>query len=125
MRIPAVFLVATVSLQAHAAPDERVRGEIEYLLTYLEISGCKFFRNGNWYDSSRARQHIERKYVWLLKRDMVASTEQFIEHAASQSSLSGQPYQVRCAQNQSVPSAEWLTEVLTHHRNAGSVSVPE
>ncbi len=70
---------------ATAAPDETARREIEYLLTRLETSGCEFFRNGDWYDAASARRHIERKYAWLVKRDLVSSAEQFIERAATES----------------------------------------
>ena len=102
---------------ATAAPDETVRREIEYLLTRLGTSGCEFFRNGGWHDAERARRHIERKYAWLVKRDLVASAEQFIERAATQSSRSGEPYLVRCPDQAAVPSAVWLQEELAKHRN--------
>ncbi len=50
-----------------------------------------FQRNGSWYDGSDARAHLQRKYDYLLKKGMVDSAEQFIERAASQSSMSGNP----------------------------------
>jgi len=109
-------------LPAAASPDETVRGEIEHLLTHLETSGCEFFRNGDWHEAGRARRHIERKYAWLVKRDLVASTEQFIERAATESSRSGEAYLVRCAQSESVPSADWMTDALTRLRGDAAAS---
>ncbi|KPK27363.1 MAG: hypothetical protein AMJ66_11135 [Betaproteobacteria bacterium SG8_40] len=109
-------------LPAAGAPDEVSQHEIRYLLTQLETSGCEFFRNGDWYDARRARQHIQRKYAWLVKRDLVASTEQFIERAASGSSRSGEPYLVRCEQGEAMPSADWLTNELTRLRNDAAAS---
>ncbi len=106
---------------AGAAADETARSEIEYLLTRLGTSGCEFFRNGDWYDAERARQHIERKYAWLLKRDLVSSAEQFIERAATQSSRSGEPYLIRCPDRSAVPSAVWLNEELAKYRNGHGV----
>ena len=111
-------VIAGTSLQADASLEDAARAEIEYLLDRLGSSGCEFFRNGDWYDASRARQHIERKYNWLVKRDLVASAEQFIERAATESSRSGESYLVRCAQSEPVPSAHWLTDALMQHRNA-------
>jgi len=61
------------------------------LLRRLEASGCEFNRNGNWYPAAEAESHLLRKLNYLQDRDMVQTTEQFIELAASSSSMSGQP----------------------------------
>ncbi|EOZ0481116.1 DUF5329 family protein [Pseudomonas aeruginosa] len=50
-------------------------------------------------------------------KDLVASSEDFIERAATQSSLSGKPYQVRCA-GQTRNSADWLNQELRRLRQA-------
>ncbi len=121
----AAIVIAGTAVQVDASPDEAVRSEIEHLLEHLESSGCEFYRNGDWYDAPRARRHIERKYFWLVKRNMVASSEQFIERAATQSSLSGEPYLVRCGQNEPMPSADWLTNELTRLRDDAAASGPD
>jgi hypothetical protein len=113
----AALILAMFALQPLAAPDDAARGEIEYLLGHLETSGCDFFRNGDWHDASRARRHIERKYDWLVRRDLVASAEQFIERAATESSRSGEAYLVRCGQGDPVASAVWMTDALARFRN--------
>ena len=43
---------------------------------------------------------------------MVSSTEQFIERAATKSSMSGKPYQVQCNNQKPVASSLWLRSEL-------------
>ena len=119
-RFPGFLVLVLWASQIIAAPDQVTQQEIDYLLTRLETSGCQFFRNGSWYDANRARQHLERKYAWLVKRDLVATTEQFIERAATESSRSGEPYLVRCAGAAAEPSGVWLTNELEIFRNQGA-----
>ncbi|UCH48146.1 MAG: DUF5329 family protein [Betaproteobacteria bacterium] len=104
-----LILLVCCAGQLFAALDETAQREIDYLLTRLETSDCRFFRNGKWYDAKRAREHLEKKYAWLARRDLVDSAEQFIERAASKSSRSGEPCLVQCGEAREVPSANWLT----------------
>ena len=112
-----MFFLACWGSQAWAAPDPIAQREIAYLLTRLETSGCQFFRNGDWYDAQSARRHLEKKYAWLVKRDLVANAVHFIERAATRSSRSGEPYLVRCPDNSAIASAVWLSEELDKYRN--------
>jgi hypothetical protein len=107
---------AVVSLSASAGPSETTRLEIDHLFNYLKSSGCKFHRNGKWHTAEAASDHLRTKYDYLLKRDMVASTEAFIERAAAGSSMSSKPYQVRCANDPPVQSAAWLNAELSRYR---------
>lgn len=102
------------SARAEPPPDLAVY-EIEHLLSYLAKSGCEFSRNGKWYPSAKAEAHLRRKYRYLVEKDLVNSAEQFVERAATGSSQSGQPYQVRC-QGNVFPSAVWLTQELQRYR---------
>lgn len=61
--------------------------------------------------------HLQKKLDYLERKDLVASSEDFIERAATQSSLSGKPYQVRCA-TQTRNSADWLNQELRRLRQA-------
>ena len=106
--------------QLAAALDETVQREIDYLLTRLETSECRFFRNGKGYDAKRARKHLEKKLAWLARRDLVDGAEQFIERAASESSRSGEAYLVHCADTPEMPSAVWLTNELALYRKDGA-----
>jgi len=104
--------------QAQAPLPAKAQQEIEQLITAMGSSGCQFQRNGSWYPASEAQSHLRRKYDYLRKRDMVATAEQFIERAGSQSSMSGKAYQVRCPGQPAVPSSTWLTRRLAAIRHA-------
>ncbi|NIA55520.1 DUF5329 domain-containing protein [Massilia sp. TW-1] len=103
---------------AFAAEDARTRDEVAHLLDYLGHSGCQFNRNGTWYDAQKARAHLEEKYTYLQKRDLVPDTQAFITRAATGSSMSGKAYEVRCGTVQPVPSARWLSDELQRYRTA-------
>lgn len=89
-----------------------VRAEIDALLNRLESSGCQFQRNGDWHDGRDAKRHLLRKLEAVEKRGTLQNTEQFIDLAATASSLSGKPYQVRCANQPAQESKAWLTQQL-------------
>jgi hypothetical protein len=98
-----------------AAP---VRAEIDALLAALETSGCQFNRNGSWHGAAEVKPHLIRKLEYIERRGTIQSTEQFIELAASRSSTSGKPYQVRCGSQAAVTSQQWLTARLAALRGA-------
>ena len=116
-RFPTLVLAAALPFVALAAPPPKARNEISRLIALLGSSGCEFQRNGRWYPAGEARAHLQRKYEYLLKRDMVDSAEQFIERAGSQSSMSGRAYAVRCPGKPAVPSAQWLGARLSEIRH--------
>ncbi len=101
---------------ARAEPPTSVQIEVNFLLGYLEGSRCEFFRNGTWHDSKAAQAHLRDKYKYLVASNLVNTTEQFIERAATESSLSGQPYQVRCNGGATVTSHQWLRDELVRFR---------
>lgn len=114
-----LILALCAPLAASATPPSpAAHAEIEHLLSYLERSNCEFYRNGNWYRAAAARSHIEKKYTYLLNKGQVANAEQFIERAASESSVSSKPYVVRCADATPIASSQWFTEELRRHRAA-------
>ncbi|WP_363797311.1 DUF5329 domain-containing protein [Lysobacter firmicutimachus] len=108
---------------AQAAPSAQAEREIEQLIQALGRSGCQFERNGSWHDAAQAQAHLRKKLAYLRKRDLADTAEAFIDRAASRSSLSGQPYRVRCGQAAPVSSASWLRGKLVQLRSAG-VSTP-
>jgi hypothetical protein len=123
-----LFLLLTgilIAASAVAALSPAVKAEIDSLLARLETSACEFNRNGSWYPATDAKAHLLQKLKYLEDRGMVQSTEQFIELAASKSSLSGQPYLVRCANAAPVPSRTWLlSQLQTLRPAAGARSAP-
>ena len=111
-------LFSGILSQATAASVADV--EIRQLLGYVERSGCVVSRNGSWYSASDARAHLEKKYRYLLDKGWVDTTEDFIDRAATASSMSGKPYQVQCDGRKPVSSAEWLTTELQRLRGASA-----
>lgn len=107
-------LLAILSLAAvaHAQPPANVQIEVSFLLGYIEGSDCEFYRNGTWKDAKVAQGHIRDKYNYLVARNMVNTTEEFIARAATESSLSGQAYKVRCKGGEIITSNKWLTDEL-------------
>lgn len=106
-----------LSSWAQAAPlSYQSRAEIEHLFDFLSKSGCEFQRNGSWYIAPKAAEHIRNKYDYLVKRDLISSAEEFIELAASRSSISGKDYQVKCADQAVVNSAKWFAQELERYR---------
>ena len=118
LRTTALACALLFSALAAAAPGATTAAEVSHLLTYLESSGCDFYRNGTWHSAKEARAHLEKKYTYLVNRSLVASTEDFIDRAASVSSMSGQTYLVRCPSAQPVPSSVWLRAELDHFRSS-------
>ena len=83
--------------------------EIDHLLRFIENADCTFIRNGEPHSSQDAGAHIRKKYTYIKRR--IKTTEDFIRYAATQSSMSGQPYQVIC-DNEKMATAEWLAREL-------------
>lgn len=104
------------SSAACAAPAMSVQIEVSFLLGYVEGSGCEFQRNGSWYSSPQGQAHLRDKFVYLSARDLIQTTEEFIEKAASQSSLSGQAYMVKCNGGLAMTSSQWLRDELLRLR---------
>lgn len=98
-------LAATAPAQT---TSESAHAEIHALLQALGSSGCEFNRNGTWYAAADAQAHLRRKLEMMEGRYGVPSAEQFISQAASNSSVSGQAYRVRCGQAAAVDSGTWL-----------------
>lgn len=104
------------SCGASAATPQAARTEIRHLLGAVETSQCKFNRNGSWHEAKAARAHLEKKFAYLDKKDLVPDAERFIERGASSSSASGKPYLMQCGGARPVTSAEWLSAELKRFR---------
>lgn len=107
---------ATLSAAAH--------GEIDALLSNLGESGCLFYRNGSWHGPQEAQAHLLRKLDYLEARGAVGSAEQFIERAATRSSMTGQAYRVKCGSAPVVQSGPWLSARLQAQRAASPAATP-
>lgn len=110
------ILCALSVTSLHAEPPPPAKVEIDYLLSYVETSGCSFYRNGTWYGGSDAKAHLRTKYEYMLARNLIGSAEDFIAKAATKSSMSGKPYRIRCGTGAEVESGPWLRDVLVRFR---------
>lgn len=115
----AALLLLATPLWAETA-NTPTHAEINSLLERLQVSGCQFNRNGTWYTAAEAKAHLLDKLEYVEKRVALKSTEQFIDLAASKSSMSGKPYQVRCGNTAPVESKLWLTKELKAMRSGSN-----
>jgi hypothetical protein len=111
-----LVLALTCRPAASAEPPNIAQTEINYLLGFIEQSGCQFYRNGSWYDSKRAQAHLRAKYDFMTARDQIKTAEDFIEQAATRSSITGEAYALKCSSAPVVTSGLWLREVLARYR---------
>jgi len=107
------LLAIASSAQAQTTPQ--AAQEIKGLLDFVEHSQCQFVRNGTEYPAPQARQHLEKKLNYLEGKNMVSSAEDFIDLAATKSSMSGKAYEVRCPEG-SQPASSWLKAELQRQR---------
>ncbi len=98
--------------------SDAARQEISHLFVYLKSSGCQFNRNGSWFGAQDAADHLNDKYQYLLGKNRISSAEDFIAEAASRSSMSGQPYLVKCGNATPVESANWFLAELENYRKS-------
>jgi allantoicase len=112
----AMLLAAALHGAALAAPEARAQAEIKHLLDYVATPGCQFNRNGSWHEGAEARSHLQKKYDYLVKRNLVTDAESFIKGAATGSSMSGKDYLVRCGGGKAETSAAYLKEELARFR---------
>ncbi len=115
-RVTILVLVCTLPALCQAAVSPATQHEIAHLFTTLENSGCQFNRNGSWYSAKEASAHLRTKYSYLQDKNGVDSAEQFIERAATQSSLSSKAYQIKCEGLAAAPSGPWFKAVLVKFR---------
>ncbi len=97
-----------IMFSMHVFSSDSLDTRIEQLISSIETSGCSFIRNGKTYGAKEGVAHMKKKYHYF--RDNIASVEQFIEHAATKSLLSGKLYQVQCGTDAPQHSADWVSD---------------
>jgi hypothetical protein len=104
-----------IALAAAAHADARSPVEdarIEYLLAAVtSLHDAQFIRNGTAYDSTAAVKHLRSKLGVAGTR--VETAEDFIRYCASESSISGKPYEIRFPDGRVVLSADFLRQKLS------------
>ena len=109
----ALALVITHAVAASA--DAPARDEIDHLLRYVAASACVFVRNGTEYPADKASEHLASKYRFVGAR--ISTAEDFIKYLATQSSMSGEPYHVKCGKVDALSGA-WLAAELDRYRKS-------
>lgn len=84
--------------------------KIRALLMAIESSNLIFIRNGAEHSAKEARKHLERKLSQAGSR--ISTVEQFIEHIASRSSVTGTPYYVKYPDGSTIEVSVWLRRKL-------------
>ncbi len=113
----ATVLCALLALAAPASARQQARtapadAEVRALIAALGQSGCRFQRNGRWHAAEAARAHLQRKYDVARKRGLEGTAEDFIEAAASRSSVTGKPYRVACPGHAELDAGDWFRRQL-------------
>lgn len=114
MRAICVLLMFFQTLGIQADVPDAQRREVEHLINYLKVSTCQMVRNGKAYDGDDGAKHVRRKYNHF--QDQISNTEQFIEYAATKSTMSGKLYEVNCPGQDPTPSRDWLLQELKTFR---------
>jgi Family of unknown function (DUF5329) len=120
----ALVIGLAVMPAARAATPPIASTEIDALLEAVEESECEFYRNGSWYDGKAAQSHLRYKYELLAHANRIKTAEDFIDKAATKSSLSGRAYAVKCSGTDAISSSEWLRETLACYRNLDAQHIP-
>ncbi len=116
LALAAAAMMITFANESAAAPPPAAAREIEHLLSYVATSGCEFYRNGFWYTAKEGAAHLRTKYDYFAGNDQIRAAEDFIDFAASKSSISGLAYKVRCPDQPEVGSTMWLNAELARYR---------
>lgn len=115
VKVAIALITMLLGCQVSATPQ--ANQEIKRLLDFVEHSRCTFVRNGTEYAGPRARSHLEQKLHYLESQNRVNSAEDFIERAATKSSMSGRAYEVRCPEGVE-PANIWLNKELQRQRKS-------
>jgi hypothetical protein len=85
--------------------------KIEQLIaTIRSIEGATFLRNGSEHTPQQAASHLEDK--WQKHSSKIRTAEDFIQHLATKSSMSGEKYMIRFSDGRQVPTADILHKKL-------------
>jgi len=95
--------------------------EIDHLLAFVGTSQCAFIRNGTSYPPAEAREHLSGKLKYAKAR--ISTAEEFIRHLATESSMSGEPYRVKC-DGKVIPAGVWLADELQRFRKVAAAGAP-
>jgi len=113
MRTAILCLLGLSLLGAQTATSQPMTEtqKIEALIKIVdELKDATFIRNGDVHDCHAAAKHMRDK--WDAQKSKIKTAEDFIEKAASKSSVSGKPYLIRFSDGREVESGTFLREQL-------------
>jgi hypothetical protein len=118
--LASIFL-ASGAVAAPPAPLSEA-AKIDALIRAVEAhSELRFLRNDVEYSASEAALHLRMKLA--IAGSQIKTVDDFIEHLATGSSVTGKPYLVRFIDGKLVPSAEFLRGELKRLSQPTSVSI--
>ena len=114
----ALFFSMTLTLPLSSTAAPTAREEITMLMSRLQTSGCRYYRNGTWYtDATKAKEHLQLKLDYFEKQHTLPSTtEQLIQLGGFKSSITGEPYKVKCVNRPEQFSEQWMLQELRKMR---------
>lgn len=87
------FLEHDLDMPCELQQNLSVEQKIEKLIAYIENSDAKFIRNGSEYLAKEAAEHLRMKRRKAGSK--IKTAKDFIDHIASKSYMSGEPYQMK------------------------------
>ena len=115
--LAALATTLVFALAGVASAETSAKREIDHLLNFVATSSCTFVRNGTEYPPDKARDHLASKYQFAGGK--ITTAEEFIKYLATESSMSGELYHVKCGKTDAL-SGVWLTDELTRFRKASA-----
>ena len=117
------LLVNTVAITAEPGQSTHLERSVRYLMNYVSSSGLTFIRNGDPHTASEAAEHMGKKYEHF--KSEIKTPEDFIALCASNSLMTGKPYQVIDEKGKKMTTADWLRNVLAAYRAPSSAAGAE
>jgi len=109
-----LLLISFLPWSVEADVPAAQQGEVDHLLEFVKTCSCSIERNGTLHNGAEAYDHMKKKYEYF--RDKIHSTEDFIDYAASKSTISGKSYLTHCNGGEPVTTREWLLAELERYR---------
>lgn len=106
----AVFVLREATDENPEALRLLEREKIEKLIATIEKSDIIFIRNGAQHSGKEAADHLRSKYAQAGGR--IQTFDAFVQHIASQSSMSGKPYQVQLPNGKIMKAVDWYETVM-------------
>lgn len=114
--IVGIVVAAALHLPQSATTEKQ---KIEALIAHVAaLDNATFIRNGDEYPPADAADHMRTKWEYAGSR--VKTALQFIEHIASKSSMSGDPYLIRFDDGSETESGPYLSDVLREIETAAN-----